>query len=305
MPIKDKTKPGRPSLIIYLIIMLGAVLVSKIDKDYYNLFIFSMFGIAFIISTIFWILSTRDTRSCTRRSKAIVGSIERNEKYTRLKLYYLVNNVKFSSVVSYHEEQVPNNRQVVGIYYNPNNPEICMLSIYKKHKPGWSHVNSSEMDKNTIGMYIMGALLIMCSFMFTSIAGDRYETYTEQTQGIVIDYESEFKHHSARTPGTYSYTPIIEYEVNRKKQTARSAESWFTHPFDIGETVDIKYDPNRLDNVLIEGIRPTQVSVYILIGFGILFIALGASKQIRNKKSQNNVFGEYQRIDFNEGDDQR
>lgn len=141
----------------------------------------------------------------------------------------------------------------------------------------------------TAGFMITGGLI----FYFNRQEDLRY---TDEASGTVIEYARKWDN----TDGTYGYiyAPVIRYQTNDSQICLGTGNIWTSgRPFDIGEQVALRYDPNRTDMVLVEGygasIGYRAGIVFFLIGFvaavilGLYFIR----NRLRNPARRSRITG--------------
>lgn len=281
-------------------VIAGLFLVSIVAFMYQNGYYYNKF---LVFVAILWVAGfigiivsdKRAARSCVSPARAFVERIDANEKRTYLVLSYNAAGRKQTSKVLYEEKQLPAIGQDVGIYFNPDKPRICMLAIYKKHKPGWSIVNKPEAI-NPLPAYIMGGIFIALWVALIVVGNVKSGDYSESALAVVVDYESEYELHGA-TIGTYEYRPIVEYDLHGYTQRARSLESEYGHSYKTGDIVTVRYAPDKPDVVIIDDFPGSNMMMGLIIFMGVGFVALGIIGQVLWKKRAKRPMREFE-IDF-------
>lgn len=95
------------------------------------------------------------------------------------------------------------------------------------------------------------------------------KVYSAETDGIVIDYNRNYKH---------MYTPVVEYQVGDQTFTS-STNTRFNHrPFKKGESVSIYYNPKSPDEFYLKGydLKGTYNLgvIFLVFSMGILIVSV-------------------------------
>lgn len=104
-----------------------------------------------------------------------------------------------------------------------------------------------------------------------TVVGFEEKTYTEH-----VNPDIEFSHrHSTRHKNMYTrtktnYLPILEYDTIQGKTTTTYYIYSTETNYNIGDQINIKYDPNKINTIYIEDNN-------IMQSFGIIILAIGAT----------------------------
>lgn len=90
---------------------------------------------------------------------------------------------------------------------------------------------------------------------------------TEKAVAKVVDMETEINT-DTDSASPYYYYPVVEYEAGGKKVTVRMDSGSSTPEYNLGEEVKILYNPNNVEEFIVEGEKGSKI-------FSIVFIVLG------------------------------
>ncbi|MBB4802442.1 hypothetical protein HNP37_002515 [Flavobacterium nitrogenifigens] len=108
----------------------------------------------------------------------------------------------------------------------------------------------------------------------------------ETTQGTVIEMIPK------RSKDSTTYSPVVSF-ITKSGQTITYTSSVSSNPpsYDVGENVEIFYDPANPNDAEINGFVSLWLGVLILGGIGIVFFLIGSLgvllRYLKNKKAQN------------------
>jgi len=113
-----------------------------------------------------------------------------------------------------------------------------------------------------LGFGAVGVVMIHSAYM-------KEKVYSAETDGIVIDYNRNYKH---------MYTPVVEYQVGDQTFTS-STNTRFNHrPFKKGESVSIYYNPKSPDEFYLKGydLKGTYNLgvIFLVFSMGILIVSV-------------------------------
>ena len=121
--------------------------------------------------------------------------------------------------------------------------------------------------------------------------------YTGTTTGTVVGYESRMG--DADDSFRYFYAPVVRYKTTKGILCTGIGNVWTSNrPFEVGEQIDIRYNPAQTDVVNVEGYG-VSVSyklgiVFFLFGSAVsvlLLIFLILTKLIRNPDKRERIMG--------------
>jgi hypothetical protein len=78
----------------------------------------------------------------------------------------------------------------------------------------------------------------------------------------------------------YTYYPVFSYQVAGKQFVKRSNVGTGHPRFDVGQSVEVSYNPDNPDEYLILDDRSSKMINYVFAGFGVLIIAIVIIVQI-------------------------
>lgn len=226
----------------------------------------------------------RERRSmCSAYCKATVIQIITEGNAIWLVLKYNLNGWPFECKVRYYEKQYPSIGQDVGLYYDPEQPEQCVLQIYKTHQHGWSNRTKKNYISGIASAIALGVLICGIGVSLLAVKAVKMADYTGTAQGVVVSYMEQYNFHTGTTPGTYEYMPVVQYEVDGATYTGKSVQLQVEKTYDIGESVKVKYNPSNPQTIVIVGDNTTTIGAVLMIGFGAM-VFLWAGYGIQRKK---------------------
>lgn len=93
-------------------------------------------------------------------------------------------------------------------------------------------------------------------------------SYTDTTTGTVVGYESRMG--DADDSFRYFYAPVVRYKTTKGSLCTGIGNVWTSNrPFEVGEQIDIRYNPAQTDVVNVEG-----YGVSVSYKLGIVFSCL-------------------------------
>ena len=270
MPIK---KVGTPkintiALIVHLILFLAMTVLSFANGGLYrNYFVFGYAAIvigAFIIHTVQLKLKCR---KCTEKSLAQVNNVVIKDTYFDMDLSHTWGY----SAVRCYENFVPDVGDQVSVHYCPDDPSLAMLSMYKTHTPSWSKTTPKNFKSSLRVVAIFGLFFVALGSALIYVVYSNIGSYREPAVATVVDIVPEYKVNS----GSYEYFTVFAYEVDGETRTSKDLAIRLVPAYEIGEQVNIKYDPNNPNAVVVAGDNSTitGATFMVLLGIGIFSIA--------------------------------
>ena len=122
----------------------------------------------------------------------------------------------------------------------------------------------------------IGVIFLMVAWIIASVMADRKKNCTAKAVGTVADlvrstkyYDSE---HSIR-----GFHPLVQY-TTAKGETMSIVSAVSTSPpkYRIGDTVHVKYDPNKPEKFYIDGDNTINIVkiVFLCVGLGLIVLGL-------------------------------
>ena len=94
---------------------------------------------------------------------------------------------------------------------------------------------------------------------------------TEQTTGTVVDIECR-EYYDSDTGYTYSYFPVIEYQVGDRTITQMSNIGEYPSRYKVGDQVEICYNPNDVEQFVIKGDSSANLIGFACVGLGSIAV---------------------------------
>ena len=142
----------------------------------------------------------------------------------------------------------------------------------------------------TGGLFLLVGIIFVVAGIVVMIQGDSLkQRCTEETIGTVVEVICETSY-SAENELTYTYYPVIEYQVGERAITQKSSSGQYPPKYKVGQQVEIYYNPNDVEEYIIKDDSTTK---YLGIGFvvlGSIATVVGSGVLIKNaRKSDINL----------------
>ena len=123
-----------------------------------------------------------------------------------------------------------------------------------------------------IFVILFGLLFIGVGAFMLIIGNDLAKRCTASAEGTVVEIITE---DSTDDDGftQYTYYPVIQYSVDGKNVSKKSSSGSNPSKYNVNDKVDILYDPNKIEDYIIEGDKTTSF-------FGLIFIVAGIAVAI-------------------------
>lgn len=285
MPVvKAKSKMTMKTFCATLTVMALLSILSFISGgDYRNFFVFVGLVVVVIIVAVKSLQGALLRKSCNVYTRASVSGVEHVGSATYLVLHYSVLGQNTVGTVKYLEKRVPAIGTDVGIYYDEDHSSLCMLRIYKEHRPGWTSLTKRSYDQGVLAVSLFGLFFVALGVTLLVLMFVRTAEYTETAYGTVVDYDARFESHTPDTPGTYEYTPIVSFEADGREYLARSIQIQVAKTYDIGQEVTVHYSIANPNVVIIAGDNTTAIGALLITAIGSVFLGLGIRMLIKRK----------------------
>lgn len=274
MPVKrSKHQLSKASILgIILVVVALSVLSFAQGGAYRNLLVMFACVAAVVVGVVLHVKDRSRQKLCDVYTRATVAKVRAvNDDYF-LDVRYNVLGQEVNSTVSYHESRYPGIGEDVGLYYCGATPSLCMLKIYKEHRMSWSDM-TPKAYRRQLRYLAIGAIVFLGIgiglFAIQRISGTNF---THTATGYVVGYEEQFNVHTPDTPGTYEYTPIVEYDMYGTVQRARSIQSPFYKSYKEGQQVVVHYNLDNPEVVVIEGDHSSDLCAALLCAMGLLVL---------------------------------
>ena len=127
-------------------------------------------------------------------------------------------------------------------------------------------------------LVILFGLIFVGAGVFLFIKGnDLAKRCTSSAEGTVIEIIAE---DSTDDDGftTYTYYPVIQYIANGKNVSKKSSSGSNPSKYNVNDKVDILYDPNKVEDYIIEGDKTTNILGIVFIVAGLAVAIIGVIK---------------------------
>jgi hypothetical protein len=116
----------------------------------------------------------------------------------------------------------------------------------------------------------VGALLLLIAGILY-FREQAFLSRAETVTGTVSDFEI------SSSDDSNSYCPVIDFRTRRGESVKYFANVCSSPPsFDIGEKVEVVYDPENIKHVQMNGFWSKYVGVFVLAAIGLPFFLIGA-----------------------------
>ena len=128
-----------------------------------------------------------------------------------------------------------------------------------------------------IFVILFGLLFIGVGAFMLIIGNDLAKRCTASAEGTVVEIITE---DSTDDDGftQYTYYPVIQYSVDGKNVSKKSSSGSNPSKYNVNDKVDILYDPNKIEDYIIEGDKTTSFLGVIFIVAGIAVAIIGVIK---------------------------
>ena len=99
----------------------------------------------------------------------------------------------------------------------------------------------------------IGLIFLMVSWIITAVIADRKKNCTSKAVGTVTDLVRSTNYHD-RNSHARGFHPVVQYTTDKGETlSVTSAVSTSPPKYRIGDTVHVKYDPNKPEKFYIDG----------------------------------------------------
>lgn len=119
--------------------------------------------------------------------------------------------------------------------------------------------------------------------IFIMISGNKLaKVCTEETTGTIVGILREEETDSEGYTSIV-YTPQIEYKVGEQLVTAKGKESSNASAHKVGEQIEIKYNPNNVEEYMIKGDNSSNIAGIIWIVLGVIVLLVGIKQLLMGR----------------------
>ena len=122
-------------------------------------------------------------------------------------------------------------------------------------------------------MIVMSIIFIIIGIVLFIKGNELKQRCTSQTVGTVVNIKEEVSHDEDGT--TYTYYPVIEYKAGEKTITKQSLSGSGNSKYNINDKVSVLYNPNNIEEFIIEGENTMSIIAIVFIVIGIITLLVG------------------------------
>lgn len=127
---------------------------------------------------------------------------------------------------------------------------------------------------------IIFALVFVAVGIFMFVRGNELsKRCTEETVGRVVSIIEEENYETDTETGnsytTYTYYPVIEYEVDGNKVSKKYNTGSGDRKYSVNQKIDIMYNPNNVEEYIIKGDISSNIMGIIFTVLGLIVLSVG------------------------------
>ena len=138
---------------------------------------------------------------------------------------------------------------------------------------------NKKMKMNLV-LILAGIVVIAVNLFLNSSLKNQAARDTEPATATVVDYFIGTANSSADDIGDTVYYPVVTYEVNGETIESQYTQYDYNENYDIGEQIDIKYNPDDPEEFVIVGDKAFESGNYWTIIGGAALLILGLARII-------------------------
>lgn len=127
-----------------------------------------------------------------------------------------------------------------------------------------------------IACLVLGIVMLLIGCAATILIKVNEKRCTESVDGVVTELSEEKSKRGRSAVEITRYAPVFEYTYNGEEYREKSSFSSYFRPFAVGETVEIRVDPDDPSNFYVPEYKAPVRQGLMIVGAGLLFAALGA-----------------------------
>ena len=116
---------------------------------------------------------------------------------------------------------------------------------------------------------LVGIIFIIFGIVTMNQVNDLKRRCTEETIGTVVEVICESDYSSTEDSYTYTYYPVIEYQVGERTISQKSRSGQYPPKYKVGEQVEIYYNPDNAEEYIIKGDSTPH-------SLGLVFVVIGS-----------------------------
>ena len=128
---------------------------------------------------------------------------------------------------------------------------------------------------------LLGILIIGVGiFLFINAKGLSKRCTVETTATVVdVKVEENLEEEDGVTRTVYTYYPVLEYKVGDTTVSKQSTNGASTPQYKINDTIDILYNPDKVEEYVIKGDTSSNIVGIIFIVVGVVVTLIGIIKR--------------------------
>ena len=132
-----------------------------------------------------------------------------------------------------------------------------------------------------VAYLLVGIVIVLLGFLSIRKGSQKKNRCTASASAVIVEVQTEKDEAgSENTHKKFTYTPIYEFVVNGN--TIRKNGGIYSHnkrDFNVGDTVAVKYNPDKPDEFLVNGKSGGKSFGIALLLFGLVIIAIAFTQR--------------------------
>ena len=128
---------------------------------------------------------------------------------------------------------------------------------------------------------LVGIVIVLLGFLSIRKGSQKKNRCTASASAVIVEVQAEKDEAgSENTHKKYTYTPIYEFVVNGN--TIRKNGGIYSHnkrEFNVGDTVEVKYNPDKPEEFLVNGKSGGKSFGIALMLFGLVIVAIAFTQR--------------------------
>ena len=128
---------------------------------------------------------------------------------------------------------------------------------------------------------LVGIVIVLLGFLSIRKGSQKKNRCTASASAVIVEVQAEKDEAgSENTHKKYTYTPIYEFVVNGN--TIRKNGGIYSHnkkDFNVGDTVAVKYNPDKPEEFLVNGKSGGKSFGIALLLFGLVIVAIAFTQR--------------------------
>ena len=132
-----------------------------------------------------------------------------------------------------------------------------------------------------VAYLLVGIVIVLLGFLSIRKGSQKKNRCTASASAVIVEVQAEKDEAgSENTHKKYTYTPIYEFVVNGN--TIRKNGGIYSHnkkDFNVGDTVAVKYNPDKPEEFLVNGKSGGKSFGIALMLFGLVIVAIAFTQR--------------------------